>query len=307
MKIAFLNKYQNKVNRGAETYVAELSKRLSKDYGVDVISKINYFEILKKRYDVIIPTNGREQVLITRIICWLRGSKMIVSGQSGLGADDKWNLLCFPNFFVALTNYQKDWARKFNKFVKVEVIPNGVDIEKFGKRSGLSKIDLPKPIILNVAALTSSKRQDLIIRAVAKTSFSLLLVGKGDNEKYLRELGDKMLPGRFKIVSFPHKDMPSVYKSADLFTFPTVPWESFGIVIVEAMASGLGVVASDDPIRREIVGEAGLFVDPIDTDKYAETLEKALKTKWGTKPRAQAEKFSWDEIALKYKKLFEEL
>ncbi len=98
-----------------------------------------------------------------------------------------------------------------------------------------------------------------------------------------------------------------MYRSADLFTFSTVPWESFGIVLVEAMASGLPVVATDDPIRREIVGDAGLFVDPIDTDAYAAAIQKALDTDWGNKPRLQAEKFSWDKIAKQYETLFNSL
>jgi len=59
MKIAFLNKYQNKVYRGAETFVFELSKRLSRDNEVDVISDINYFEILKKNMILLFqPTGG---------------------------------------------------------------------------------------------------------------------------------------------------------------------------------------------------------------------------------------------------------
>jgi glycosyltransferase involved in cell wall biosynthesis len=101
--------------------------------------------------------------------------------------------------------------------------------------------------------------------------------------------------------------MPRVYGAADIFTYPTVPWESFGIVLVEAMASGLPVVATDDPIRREIVGDAGLFDDPLNTKVYAKALRKALAKDWGDKPRKQAEKFSWDKIADQYHKLFDEL
>ncbi len=102
MKIAFLNRYQNKVSRGAETFVYELSKRLSKNHEVDVIAEINYFKLLKKKYDVVIPTNGRLQVIITRKITWLTGGKMVVSGQSGIGWDDRVNLYTFPDTFVAL-------------------------------------------------------------------------------------------------------------------------------------------------------------------------------------------------------------
>lgn len=307
MKLAFLNKYQGTVNRGAEIFVEELSKRLAKDFDIDVISNINYWGIFKNKYDFIIPTNGREQVLITRIISWARGTKMIVSGQSGLGADDKWNLLCMPDRFIALTSCQEKWAKKFNPLIKTNVIPNGADLDKFNKKGKPTKVNLPRPIILSVGALVEEKRLDLIISAVHKTKAALLLVGKGNKKEELQTLGNELLPGRFEIKSFSHSEMPEVYRSADLFTYSTVPWESFGNVMVEAMASGLPVVATDDPIRREIVGDAGIFVDPTDTDKYAVSLEKALKTKWGNKPRRQAEKFNWDEIALKYKNLFLEL
>src|SRR5258708_1094361 len=301
MKIAILNIYQDKHNRGTETFVTELSKRLSTDFDIDVISKVNYLKILTGNYDLVIPTNGRSQVFITRLICWLSGAKMLVSGHSGPGADDKWNLLCFPNRFVALNEFQKEWGHKFNSFVKIVKIPNGVDLEKFNTKIKPAKIDLPHPIILSVGALEEGKRLDLLIKAVSKTKASLLVVGRGKFKKEFLEMGDKLLKNRFKIMNFEYCEMPGVYRAADLFTYPTVPWESFGLVLVEGMASGLAVVATDDPIRREIVGDAGLYVNPQNTEEYAKTLERALNTKWGEKPRKQAEKFSWDEISKRYK------
>src|SRR5574340_141714 len=101
MRIVILNKYQNKVFRGAETFVFELAKRLSKNHDVDIISDVNYFKLLKNKYDIIIPTNGRCQAILVRIISWLTKAKMIVSGQSGPGWDDRVNLYTFPNVFVA--------------------------------------------------------------------------------------------------------------------------------------------------------------------------------------------------------------
>jgi glycosyltransferase involved in cell wall biosynthesis len=105
------------------------------------------------------------------------------------------------------------------------------------------------------------------------------------------------------MVSVPFEKMPEIYRMADVFTLPSASSESFGNVLVEAMASGLPVVATDDPVRREIVGEAGIFIDPTNTDEYAKALQKALDTNWGDAPRRQAEKFSWDSIAQKYEEL----
>ena len=199
----------------------------------------------------------------------------------------------------------KTVSNNANPFVKSTVIPNGVDIKEFlPKKRNNNK----KNVILNVSALVSWKRQDLLIKALSTiNSSSLILVGKGDRENYLKELGNRLIPNKLEIVSYEHRDMPKIYQKADLFSFPTVPWESFGIVLIEAMASGLPVVATDDPIRREIIGSAGLFVDPTDTDAYSKAIEKALNTNWGDKPRKQAEKFSWDKIANKYEELFKQI
>ncbi|MBI2268251.1 MAG: glycosyltransferase family 4 protein [Candidatus Blackburnbacteria bacterium] len=264
--------------------------------------------LVEEDVDILFPINGQWQSLLCRLWSWKRGTRMVLVGQSGLGIDDRLNLWTFPNVFVGLTRFQIQWSKRVNPFVRVVTIPNGVDLAKFKPRAKAIKIELPKPVILSVAALTSWKRLDLAMKAVASLKQgSLLLVGQGEDREKLQKLGDDLLPGRFQISSFPYQQMPGVYASADLFTFPTVPWESFGIAMVEAMATNLPVVASDDPIRREIVGNAGLFVDPLDTSAYANVLKEALDTNWGNKPREQAKKFSWDEIAKSYDRLFRNL
>jgi len=278
---------------------------------------VNYYALKVKKFtgkvlnqidkdtDLIFPTNGQWQSLLCSIWAKKNKKKIVISGQSGPGMDDRINILTFPNAFVGLTEFQCKWAKKANKFVNVQNIPNGVDLKEFAPGKGNIKLNVKNPVILCVAALEDWKRQDLAIRAVSKLKdASLVLVGKGDQKEYLEKLGKELLPGRFEIMSFDHKDMPGVYKTADIFTFPTIPWESFGIVMVEAMATNLPVVATDDPIRREIVGGAGILVDPTNTEVYAKALQKALDTNWGDKPRMQAEKFSWDEIAKKYEDLF---
>lgn len=308
MKIAFLNKYQNKVNRGAETFVNELSKRLKKNHQVDIITDINYLNLLKCRYDLIVPTNGRFQAFATRLLTWLTGAKMIISGQSGVGLDDRLNLYSMPDVFVALSTYALQKSKERNPFVKSVYIPNGVDLTRF-KMKDLGFKNQQKTILC-VGAFTEQKRHELVIQAVSKLKNVKLIIagGGGDKKEDIKILCKKLLgKEKFEIVETTNEKMPDIYNKADVFTLASIPSESFGIVLVEAMASGLPIIATNDPIRREIVGDAGLFVNPTDTENYAKTIEKALNTNWGNKPRKQAEKFSWDEIAKKYEELFKEL
>lgn len=311
MKIAILNKYQDTVNRGAETFVRELSKRLSIKHRVDVVSKINYLDLFKGGYDLVIPTNGRMQAFVTRFVCWLTGAKMVISGQSGVGLDDRLNLYSMPDAFVALSSYALQQSKKRNPLIKSVYIPNGVDLIKFKSKKPKVKNGSNKPqIVLSVGAFTEQKRHELVIKAVSKLKNIKLIVvgGGGDKKQEIVDLGLKMLGNdRFEAIVTTHDKMPEIYNRADIFTLASKPSESFGIVLVEAMASGLPVVATDDPIRREIVGNAGIFVDPTNTDEYAKAIEKALNTKWADIPRKQAEKFSWDRIAKEYEKLFNEL
>lgn len=261
-------------------------------------------KLRQEKFDVIIPTDGGWETPICRILTFLQRGKMIISGQSGPGYDDRWNLLWRPNVFVALTSSAKKWAEKAGLGVKVVMIPNGVDLEKFNPQVKPKKIDLPKPIILCASALTLSKRIDLTIKAVAKLKkASLLVLGDGDLRDELKRLGEKLLGERFMLTRTKHEEMPAYYRTADLFTMVSVPWEAFGIVYVEAMASGLAVVATDTEARQEIIGEAGLFVNPENLEEYAKTLEKALKTNFGNKPRQQAQKFSWDRITSQYEQI----
>jgi len=306
-KIAILNKYQNRVNRGVETYILELTKRLSNKFKIDIINDINYFKILVSDYDLIMPTNGRSQVFIIRMITWLKRIKMVVAGFSGIGFDDRLNLYAFPDFFIPMSTKALKKSKRINPFVKLIKIPGGVDLSKFKKFSKVRKSSTK--VILSVGAFTAQKRHDLVIKAVSKLNNVNLIIagGGGDLKESIEALGKEMLGERFEIIQTTNDKMPGIYNQADVFTLASNPTESFGIVLVEAMATGLPVVATNDAIRKEIVGDAGLFVDPTNADEYAKILEKALNTNWGDKPRNQAEKFSWDKIAKSYEEILENL
>lgn len=312
MKIVFLSRFQNKTERGAENFVNEISKRLIKNHKVDILSgdKADSLELIfKGDYDLVIPINGRLQSLKASLGRIFGKYKLLITGHSGIGRDDIWNIaISKPDVFIALTEYSANWAKHWAWGTKVLKISNGVDLDKFKLNGKKMVIDLPKPIILSVGALTWYKNHDLVINAVSKLSeVSVLIVGDGPDKKRLEDLGRKLLGNRFKIIKVEYKDMPNIYRSVDLFTLPSWDREAFGLVYLEALASGLGVVAPDDSVRREIIGEGGLFIDPKNIEEYAKRIEEALGIDWQKKSREQAEKFSWDLIADKYEKVMLDL
>ena len=81
-----------------------------------------------------------------------------------------------------------------------------------------------------------------------------------------------MIAGCVKLTgSVPYADIPALYAQSDLFIFPSLT-ESFAYPLVEAMASGLPVVAADIPICREICGEAAVYFNPLDADDLAQQI-----------------------------------
>lgn len=235
---------------------------------------------------------------------------MVISGQSGLGIDDIWNVCCLPNAFVALSSYAKKWAQKWSFITRVEYIPNGVDTQKFAPKGDAVYPIIKRPIVLFVGVLEAGKRPLCTVEAVSKMKKKANLFLVGWEYINVRTFAEKILGQfneRFSVKSFRHGAMPKVYRVADVFTIPSESYYAFEIVLLEAMASGLPVVTNDDPIRREIVGNAGIFVDPENTDEYAKALDTALAKNWGDLPRRQAEKFSWDKVAEQYDSLFKSL
>ncbi len=335
MKIAFLNIYNGLVERGAEIFVSEIAERISlkcqvdvfqigskegKKYKARIIKGIPKTNILydfwvglftlkclpylwKNEYDYVIPVNGRLQTIICRLLRFFRGGKILISGHSGVGFDDKFNLLFGkPDIFVALTPDAYNWAKWFKSNSIIKLIANGVDTEKF--RSGMKKTDLKLklPVVLCVAALEDYKRIDKLILAVAKLDdVSLLVIGRGPLKNHLELLGQEKLGSRFLLMEYvPNDKMPEIYNSVQVFSLPSQSFEAFGLVYLEAMACNLPIVAPDDRNRRELVGEAGLYCNVENASEYAETIKTAVNKNFSNKPRKRSLKYSWEDIADKY-------
>jgi glycosyltransferase involved in cell wall biosynthesis len=331
MKIAILSRYQKTVNRGVESFVTELSAKLSKNHEVIILSGADsdsFSKMVEGKFDIVIPTNGWSQAFKASMGRLFGQYKLVITGQAGVGIADIFNIaVCRPNVFVALTTFAKQmtdddkklpfFQRIYAFFLKaktwslgsrVEVIPNGVDLKKFNPKGKKYDPNLKSPVVLSVGALEWYKHHEKTIKTLENLpNVSLLIVGAGGEKERLEGLGKQKLGDRFKIVQTPYEKMPEVYRSADVFTLPSWDREAFGIVYVEAMASGLPVVAPDDPPRREIIGEGGILTDVDNPEKFAKAIQEALDEKWGNKPKKQAENFSWEIIAKKYEELFKSL
>ena len=267
-----------------------------------------YFLILN-RPDIVMPSNGGSQTLIVRIAGFLFGWKTVVVAHAGLGAHEKWNLLTRSDLYIYPSRRAMGWANNlfFSKGLKLINIPHGIDLHKFKKEKSDLKLKLQKPVYLIVASFDPYKRVYLAVKAVSKLKKGSLLVVGGDRENgEIDILATKLLgEGRYFKTKVKLNEISRYYNFSDVFTLPSNIFEAFGIVYLEAMACGLSVVATDDELRREVVGEAGILVDPENIDEYSKALEKAATKNWGEVPRKQAEKFSWDIIAKKYEAVFQ--
>ncbi len=262
--------------------------------------------LIKGKYDLIIPLNGGYQIAIFRIISKLTGAKLLVSGHAGIGADDAWNLFFRPDIFVALTIAELEWAKKITPEVKLETIPNGVDLSKFNPQVKPKPISLPGPIVICTSALIPYKQVDLTIKAAAKAKLSLLILGEGEMQGTLDSLGKRLLGKKYLRLVVPYMEIASYYRACDVFTLASRT-EAFGISYIEAMACNLPVVTTCDSSREEIIGNAGILTNPQNVDQYAKDLTLATKTNYRNLPYNQALKFSWNKITERYQKLINNL
>ena len=265
--------------------------------------------LLRYRADLIFPCNDYGGLAMAALVRKLRGTPILFTEHAGAINNGKAlarNLRFQPDSLVVFNQDIADLALKIRPQQTINIIPNGVDTDRFTPQGKTIDLGLSSPVVLCVASLKrdSHKRVELAIKAVAKVpNVSLLICGDGIDRDYYQELGDRLLgEHRFAIRSFTYQEMPSVYRSVDLFTLPSEN-EPFGLAYIEAMACNTPVVATDDKMRRYIVGKGGILCDVTDLDIYSRAIAKSLKIPWDRLPRQNALRFSWETIAKNYRDL----
>jgi glycosyltransferase involved in cell wall biosynthesis len=197
---------------------------------------------------------------------------------------------------------------------RITVIPNGVEadglrplppaeVAAFRRAKGL-----PDNVILYVGTLEPRKNLPALVRAFAAvreaTGATLVIAGgKGwfyeEIFRTVRELG---LEDAVRFPGYvPDAELPLWYNSARVFAYPSV-YEGFGLPALEALACGVPVIAADTSALPEVVGTAGVLVDPHSDAALAAALravltDPALAARLAAAGPAQAARFSWDAAA----------
>ena len=196
---------------------------------------------------------------------------------------------------------------------RIQVAPWGVDNSIFRSRIRQRNIEDGTANLLFVSHHAPHKSFPTlveachILRTTSRIKFELTLtISEGENHPHsnrtvamIKELG--LIDWVRLVGSKPQKAAPGLYADADLFIFPSY-CESFGLPMVEAMASGLPIVAADTPNNREICGPAAVYFPPFESQALADLLEEvlgnvSLRQSLASAGLERSESFSWHSTA----------
>jgi phosphatidylinositol alpha-mannosyltransferase len=214
---------------------------------------------------------------------------------------------------IAVSRPAMNYASKFVPG-QYEIIPNGVDIERFPPDvAPIEKFCDGKLNILFLGRLEHRKGLKYLLEAYQTVkrevpNSRLIVVGSGTRlrkgyEKFVEQnhLADVVFAGYIS-----EEDKPCYFKTADIYCAPSTGHESQGIVLLEAMASGTPIVASNIEGYASVVtnGQEGLLVPPKNSAELAKALvfllkDKSLRQQMGAKGRVTAEQYSWERVAQK--------
>ncbi|HEY8153963.1 MAG TPA: glycosyltransferase family 4 protein [Myxococcota bacterium] len=190
---------------------------------------------------------------------------------------------------------------------RCRLISNGVDLERFKPSAGRrERFGIPTglPVVLMVSALIDSKNVASGIRAVSRLpDYFLILAGDGPLREQTDRLAAELLPNRYRRLQCPRDEMAELYRCADAFLHLSRD-ESCAISNLEALATGLPIVAQDSPVARWLLEDQAQFVDAGDEASVAEALRAAAHAS-GEEQRVQRRelaqrRYGWSAIAAQY-------
>lgn len=203
------------------------------------------------------------------------------------------------------------------------VIPNGIDYERFSRDAEpLPPYNDGRPTILFVGRLEKRKGFEYLLDAFGRVRLEipnarLVVAGaynKDDKEPFVLQARRNGIHGVHFVGYVPEPEKPRYFHSCDVFCVPSTGFESFGIVLLEAMAAGRPLVASNIPGYRSVLtdGREGLLVEPGDSEALAVALIRLLRApelraRMSEQGKEQARCFAWDKVATRVLDYYGEL
>jgi glycosyltransferase involved in cell wall biosynthesis len=289
----------------------EIGKEIE-DSGIEVIplNKLKHrfdwtivkdiYNLIKERDIKIVRTHQYHANLYGRLAAWLAKVPCIVASVHNVYTiDRKLHRRMINKFLARFTDKVIAVSETVKKDVltydglsedRVRVIYNGIDTDRFSNLNGSlirSKLGISSeaPVIGTVGRLTLQKGQKYLIDAVSAlkekiSQILLLIVGdgpmRGELENHIKVLGaDKNI-----ILLGTRRDIPQLLSAMDIFVLPSI-WEGLGTALIEAMAAGKAIIATDIPPIREIINteKIGILVPARDSKAMASSIELLLNDK----------------------------
>jgi len=226
------------------------------------------------------------------------------------------------NAIIALTEHMRTTMQSLHQR-DVLVIPNGIDLERFAhlfKAEARSEllIEEGKRIIIFVGRLHPVKGVKYLIRAMrlitqAAPEARLILLGDGEEQQNLEALTKELNLENF--VTFQGRvsntETPRFMVASDILVLPSLS-EGFPVVVLEAMACGLPIVATDVRGVSEIVADDqnGFTVQPENPEAIADRVlqllrDEKLRSKIGENNRCHVEQYSWEDVVRRLEAVYE--
>lgn len=226
---------------------------------------------------------------------------------------------------VLITINKEDFALAQNrmKAKKVVYIPGvGVNIEKYkhSKNDAIRKeFNIPQDarLLLSVGELNKNKNHEIIIRALSELRLPeavyYVIVGKGELEPYLKtKICENNLQDRIFLTGY-RKDILDFYHASDIYVFPSFR-EGLSVALMEAMACGLSVIASDIRGNQDLVdSNGGIMFKPHVLESVKDAIDKILSKdeieieKMGKYNESKMKSFSSDIVKKMMEKIYKEI
>ncbi|NUN24924.1 MAG: glycosyltransferase family 4 protein, partial [Candidatus Jettenia caeni] len=156
----------------------------------------------------------------------------------------------------------------------------------------------------------------VLLKDKIDNNIQLVFAGKCFDREYYHEMKAFIRERRYDdrvifLGNIPSEELPYLYSACKLFVFPST-CESFGMTLVEAMACGAPILASQTEPMPEICADAAIYFDPMNTVAMADIISKTLKDQelisvLTKKARERAKTFSWENTIIRTLKIFESI